>query len=49
MARYLQDLFPKRKIIVTHGQLPGHELEDRILAFKRKEYDILLSSTVIEN
>lgn len=49
MARYLMDLFPKKKIIVTHGQLPGHELEDRILAFKRKEYDILLSSTVIEN
>lgn len=49
MARYLQELFPKRKIIVTHGQLPWHELEDRILAFKRKEYDILLSSTVIEN
>ncbi len=49
MARYLQDLFPKRKIIVTHWQLPWHELEDRILAFKRKEYDILLSSTVIEN
>ena len=49
MAKYFQDLFPKKKIIVTHGQLPGHELEDRILAFKRKEYDILLSSTVIEN
>jgi transcription-repair coupling factor (superfamily II helicase) len=36
-------------VVVTHGELPGHELEDRILAFKRKEYDILLSSTVIEN
>lgn len=46
---YLQTIFPKKKIIITHGQLPGHELEDRILAFKRKEYDILLSSTVIEN
>lgn len=49
MGKYLSDLFPKKKIIITHGQLPGHELEDRILAFKRKEYDILLSSTVIEN
>lgn len=49
MWEYLQEIFPKKKIIITHGQLPGHELEDRILAFKRKEYDILLSSTVIEN
>ncbi len=49
MAKYLWELFPKKKVVVTHGQLPGHELEDRILAFKRKEYDILLSSTVIEN
>ncbi len=49
MAKYLGELFPKKKVVVTHGQLPWHELEDRILAFKRKEYDILLSSTVIEN
>ncbi|MDD5769341.1 MAG: CarD family transcriptional regulator [Candidatus Gracilibacteria bacterium] len=49
MQEYLQNLFPKRKIIITHGQLHGNELEDRILAFKKKEYDILLSSTVIEN
>lgn len=49
MAKYLSELFKNKKVVVTHGQLPGHELEDRILAFKRKEYDILLSSTVIEN
>ncbi len=49
MREYLKELFPKKKIIITHWQLPWHELEDRILAFKRKEYDILLSSTVIEN
>lgn len=49
MWEYLQDIFPDKKIIITHGQLPWHELENRILAFKRKEFDILLSSTVIEN
>lgn len=49
MAKYLTDLFPNKKVTVTHGQLPWNELENRILAFKRKEYDILLSSTVIEN
>lgn len=47
--KQLQALFPKKKIIITHGQLPGDELEDRILDFKNKKYDILLSTTVIEN
>jgi len=49
MAEYLQSLFPKKSILVTHGQLPGQELEERIFAFKNKKADILLSSTVIEN
>lgn len=49
MGKYLQELFPHKSIIITHGQLPWHELEERILAFKRKDFDILLSSTVIEN
>lgn len=49
MWKYLQELFPHKSVIITHGQLAWHELEDRILAFKRKEFDILLSSTVIEN
>ncbi len=47
--KQIQNLFPTKKIIITHGQLPGEELEERILAFKNKEYDILLSTTVIEN
>lgn len=45
----LLSIFPNKKIIITHGQLPGDELEDRILDFKNKKYDILLSTTVIEN
>gem|GEM_PF-636757 len=49
MAQYLQSLFPKKSVLVTHGQLPGQELEKRIFAFKNGKADILLSSTVIEN
>jgi transcription-repair coupling factor (superfamily II helicase) len=45
----LQKIFPKRMIVVTHGQLPWAELEKRIIAFKNKKFDILLSTTVIEN
>jgi len=42
-------IFPKKKIIIAHGQLAGDQLEKRILAFKNKQYDILLATTVIEN
>jgi transcription-repair coupling factor (superfamily II helicase) len=45
----LQNIFPDKRIIITHGQLPWIELEKRIIAFKNKKYDILLSTTVIEN
>ncbi|MBS9775442.1 hypothetical protein KGV52_01875, partial [Candidatus Gracilibacteria bacterium] len=49
MQGFLEKLFPGKKVLVTHGQLPGDTLEKRIIAFKKKEYDILLSTTVIEN
>jgi transcription-repair coupling factor len=45
----LQKLFPDKSIVVTHGQLPWTELEKRIIAFKNRKFDILLSTTVIEN
>jgi len=49
IRKKLESLFPKRRVIITHGQLPWEELENRILDFKNKKYDILLSTTVIEN
>jgi transcription-repair coupling factor (superfamily II helicase) len=39
----------KAKIIITHGQMDGGLLEDRIIDFKYGKYNILLSTTVIEN
>jgi transcription-repair coupling factor (superfamily II helicase) len=45
----LQKLVPDKKIVVAHWQMSALELEKRILAFKHKKYDILLSTTVIEN
>lgn len=49
MAEKLRLLVPEARIVVGHGQLTPNELEKRILAFKQKEYDILVSSTIIEN
>ena len=49
MKNYLEEIYPGKKIIISHGQLPGAELEDRIIDFRKKKYDILLTTTVIEN
>ncbi|MFA4815346.1 MAG: transcription-repair coupling factor [Candidatus Gracilibacteria bacterium] len=49
MASKLRSLLPKARIIVTHGKLRPDDLEQRILAFKNGEYDVLVSSTIIEN
>ncbi|MDD3793320.1 MAG: CarD family transcriptional regulator [Candidatus Gracilibacteria bacterium] len=46
---YLEKLLPGKSIVVAHGQLPGDTLEKRIIEFKRKQYDILLATTVVEN
>ena len=45
----LQALIPEAKFVVGHGQLKPEHLEERILAFKEGRYDVLVSSTIIEN
>ncbi len=45
----LQELVPKGKFVVGHGQLKPEELEKRILGFKNGEHNVLVSSTIIEN
>lgn len=49
MWNYLSNIFKWKKIAIVHGQLPGDKLEKRIIEFKRKQYDILLATTVVEN
>ena len=49
MAEKLRSLIPKARIIVTHGKLKPDELEKRVIAFKSGEFDVLVSSTIIEN
>ena len=49
MAEYLRNLIPEATFVVAHGQLSPHELEKRIQAFQDHEYDVLISSTIIEN
>jgi len=48
-AAKLKLLVPEARFIVAHGKLGSGDLEDRIMAFKEGRYDVLVSSTIIEN
>ena len=45
----IQRLVPEARIVVAHGQLPANEMEERLEAFINYDYDILLSTTIIES
>ncbi|MFH0834398.1 MAG: transcription-repair coupling factor [Patescibacteria group bacterium] len=49
IADKLRSLVPEAKFVVTHGQLKADDLENRILDFKNGEFDVLVSSAIIEN
>lgn len=48
MASYIQKLVPEARVGVGHGQMAERELENVIIGFVKNEYDILVSTTIIE-
>ena len=49
IERRIQKLCPEARIVVAHGQMPAGELEEKLEAFINYDYDILLSTTIIES
>ncbi|MAU15035.1 MAG: transcription-repair coupling factor [Muricauda sp.] len=49
VAGMLQRLVPDAKIGIGHGQMEGKKLETLMLAFMNGEFDILVSTTIIES
>ncbi len=49
MASFLQRLVPEARIGVGHGQMKESDLERTMLRFIRQEFDVLVSTTIIEN
>ena len=49
VAADLQRLVPDARILVGHGQMPPAQLEKVMLAFMRREADVLVSTTIIES
>ena len=48
-AEKLQQLCPKLRFLVVHGQLAERQLEERMLAFLAGDADVLVSTTIIES
>lgn len=48
MASMIQKLVPDAKIAVAHGRMTGKELENIILGFLNKDYNVLVCTTIIE-
>ena len=49
VAGMIQRLVPDAKIGIGHGQLEGKKLEQLMLAFINGEFDVLVSTTIIES
>ncbi|GHT13586.1 transcription-repair-coupling factor [Bacteroidia bacterium] len=45
----LKRLCPQASIIAAHGQMEGNEMEKRVVAFINGEYDVLISTNIVEN
>jgi len=49
VAGLLQRLIPSAKIGIGHGQMEGKKLEDLMLRFMNNEFDVLVSTTIVES
>jgi transcription-repair coupling factor (superfamily II helicase) len=49
VSAMLQQIVPKAKIAIAHGQMPERSLEKIMQDFYDKKYDVLLATMIIEN
>ncbi|MBI5644108.1 MAG: transcription-repair coupling factor [Deltaproteobacteria bacterium] len=49
LEEFLRRAVPKARVAVAHGQMKEGELEKKMLGFINKDYDILLSTAIIES
>lgn len=49
VAGMLQRLVPNAKIGIGHGQMEGKKLESLMLGFMNNEFDVLVSTTIVES
>jgi len=49
MAEFLERSVPELKVQIAHGQMPAGQLDDIMNAFYDGQYDVLLSTSIVES
>ncbi|MBB3953061.1 transcription-repair coupling factor [Aureimonas jatrophae] len=49
IREFLEEQVPEVKVALAHGQMPAGELDDIMNAFYEGQYDVLLSTTIVES
>jgi len=49
MANYIRGLVPHLRVVVAHGQMRERQLEEVMRKFLSREYDVLVSTMIIES
>lgn len=49
IANLIHKYVPDSRIAIGHGQMPPEELEKVLMGFMNYDYDVLLSTTIVEN
>ena len=48
-ASHIQEMIPEARIRVAHGQMSENQLEDVILGFWNRDFDVLVCTTIVES
>ncbi|MGH2574307.1 MAG: transcription-repair coupling factor, partial [Ignavibacteria bacterium] len=49
LAAIIEELVPYAKVAIAHGQMNAHQLENAMMKFLEKKYDVLLCTKIIES
>lgn len=49
LARIIAHRVPEARVVIGHGQMKPEQLEQVVMGFVNYDYDVLLSTTIIEN
>ena len=49
VAVKLEQLIPRASFKIAHGQMPSEQLEEVMASFERRDFDVLICTTIIES
>ncbi len=49
LSNRLQEIVPEARITIVHGQMDDETIEERMVAFLERKFDVLLATTIIES